>query len=122
LLPPANFSSASADQYSRVAIVTGSARGIGKAIALQLANDGYDVAINDIPANKSGAEETAKEIQSLGRKSTVVIADVSKLKEVEEMIQKAVNDLGPLNVRLLGREPAAQLETVDCVLGCARDS
>ncbi|KJX99228.1 diacetyl reductase like protein [Zymoseptoria brevis] len=81
----------------RVAIVTGSARGIGKAIALQLATDGYDVAINDIQANQDIAEETAKEIEALGRKSTVVLADVSKLAEVEEMIQKAVNDLGPLN-------------------------
>ncbi|KAM3423881.1 hypothetical protein BST61_g1277 [Cercospora zeina] len=81
----------------RVAIVTGSSRGIGRAIALRLAQDGYDVAVNDIPANKSGAEEVAKEIQNLGRKSTVAIADVSKLKEVEDMIQHVVNELGPLN-------------------------
>lgn len=81
----------------RVAIVTGSSRGIGRAVALRLAQDGYDVAINDIAANKAGAEEVAKEIQGLGRKSTVAIADVSKLKEVEAMIQHAVNELGPLN-------------------------
>ncbi|USW53483.1 Putative short-chain dehydrogenase/reductase SDR, NAD(P)-binding domain superfamily [Septoria linicola] len=81
----------------RVAIVTGSARGIGRSIALRLAQDGYDVAINDISANKSGAEEVAKEIQGLGRKSTVAIADVSKLKEVEQMIQDVVKELGPLN-------------------------
>lgn len=53
--------------------------------------------INDVAANQSGAEEVAKEIQALGRKSMVAIADVSKLNEVEQMVQKAVNDLGPLN-------------------------
>ncbi|CZT19829.1 related to L-2.3-butanediol dehydrogenase [Ramularia collo-cygni] len=82
---------------SRVAIVTGSSRGIGRAIALRIARDGYDVCINDVPANETGAEEVAKEIQALGRKATVAIADVSKLAEVEQMIQTAVSDLGPLN-------------------------
>ena len=81
----------------RVAIVTGSARGIGRAIALRLAQDGYDVAINDIAANKSGAEEVVQEIQKMGRKSTVAIADVSKLKEVTQMIENVVKELGPLN-------------------------
>ncbi|CAA9960432.1 acetoin dehydrogenase [Pyrenophora teres f. maculata] len=89
-----NYASAAGD---RTAIVTGSARGIGKAIALRLANDGYHVCINDIAANKSSADEVVKEIQGLGRKAFAYTADVSKLSEVQAMVNASVSELGPLN-------------------------
>lgn len=69
----------------------------GKAIALRLADDGYDVCINDVAANKAGCDEVVKEIQGLGRKSFVFTADVSNLKEVTDMVQASVSELGPLN-------------------------
>jgi len=62
-----------------------------------LAHDGYDVCINDISANKQGAEETAHEITQLGRKSTVALGDVSVMSEVEKVVQTSVKELGQLN-------------------------
>ena len=81
-----------------VALVTGSAQGIGRAISLRLAADGFDVAVNDVPKNQKALESLAEEITAKGRKSCVVIADVSKEAEVKEMVAKAVKDLGGLDV------------------------
>lgn len=78
-------------------IVTGSARGIGKSIALRLASDGYNVCVNDIGANSKECEEVVEEIRSLGRKACAAIADVSNRGEVKDMIQKSVEELGPLH-------------------------
>lgn len=69
----------------------------GKAIALRLANDGYDVCINDIAANKAGCDEVVKEIQGLGRKAFAFTADVSSSNEVTDLVQASVSELGPLN-------------------------
>jgi NAD(P)-dependent dehydrogenase (short-subunit alcohol dehydrogenase family) len=62
-----------------------------------LANDGYDVCINDIAANKSGCDEVVKEIQGLGRKAFAFTADVSNQQEVKDLVQASVSELGPLN-------------------------
>ena len=69
----------------------------GKAIALRLASDGYDICINDVEANKAGVDEVVSQIKSMGRKSCAAIADVSDLQQVEEMVQTSVKELGPLN-------------------------
>ncbi|RFU35501.1 hypothetical protein B7463_g790, partial [Scytalidium lignicola] len=82
----------------RVAFVSGAGRGIGRAIAIRLAHDGFDVAINDISASKSALVETASEIKKIGRQVSVVPADISKRSEIENAIETSVKELGGLHV------------------------
>ncbi len=82
---------------TRTAIVTGGARGIGKAIALRLARDGYDVTVNDIPSNQKLIEETVSSIQALGRRAHAFAVDVSSPTGVGQLIDSSVAALGPLN-------------------------
>jgi glucose 1-dehydrogenase/3-oxoacyl-[acyl-carrier protein] reductase len=79
------------------ALVTGAARGIGRGIAEVLADEGADVAVNDV-ANLDEAEEVARSIRSKGRRAIVVAADVSRRADVEPMIDRAWKELGPLDI------------------------
>lgn len=78
-------------------IITGSARGIGKSIALRLATDGYNVCINDIPALEKACDEVVKEIESMGGKACTAVGDVTKKSDIKDVIQKSVKELGPLH-------------------------
>lgn len=78
------------------ALVTGAGRGIGRAIALKLAQEGADVLVNDV--NRDNAEQVAEEIRALGRKAVAVVADVSKPEEAQGLVSAAINDLGGLEV------------------------
>ena len=82
----------------RSGLVTGAARGIGRAIALRLANDGLNVAVVDLEANSDQLEKVKKEIEQIGRKSVAIPSDVSVSKSVEEMMQNAAQKLGSLDV------------------------
>ncbi|KAJ7182849.1 acetoin reductase family protein [Mycena crocata] len=78
------------DERKAVALVTGAARGIGKAIALRLAADGFDVAVNDIPQNATELSEVVQEIKELHVDSLACIADVSIEAQVQNMIEEVV--------------------------------
>ena len=66
---------------ARVALVKGVARGIGRGIALRLASDGLDVAVNDLEADREGLEGVTEEIRDEGRRMATVFADVSDADE-----------------------------------------
>jgi len=80
------------------ALVTGAAQGIGRAIALRLADDGFNVAVNDIASKKGIINSLAEEIVAKGRQSLAVIADVSAEHEVKTLVETVTNDLGGLDV------------------------
>ncbi|KAG1789039.1 uncharacterized protein HD556DRAFT_1447311 [Suillus plorans] len=81
-----------------IALITGSAQGIGRGIALRLARDGFNVALNDLPNKDAELEAVATEIESLGRQACIVPADVTVDKQVKEMVDEAVTKLGGLDV------------------------
>lgn len=81
---------------NKKAIVTGAAAGIGKSIAIALANEGADVVVADVQTEK--AQAVVKEIQSKGRRSLALDCDVSKSDQVDKMVGKAFEFLGGLDI------------------------
>lgn len=90
------MSKATYDFSNRIALVTGGSRGIGKAIALQLAEFGADVAINYF-SNDEAANEVVEAISGLGRRAIAVKADVSCSDSVQNMVDTVVSELGPVD-------------------------
>ncbi len=79
-----------------VSLVTGGARGIGKEIAVLFAREGSDIAICDV--NQDSLLQTQKEIESLGRKCLVGVVDVTKGSEVDQFVQKILDNLGKIDI------------------------
>ena len=81
---------------NRVALVTGSAKGIGKAIAIALAREGCDIVINDVDTGPM--DSVAQEIKKMGRRSIAIVADVSNRQQVNDMVERCVKTLGRIDI------------------------
>ncbi len=100
----------------KVAIVTGASRGLGRAMAVALAEAGADVAL--AARSKADLEETARQVEGQGRRALVVPTDVSVFTAVEALVAETVRNLGRLDIVLNNSgvaqvTPLAELEPAD---------
>jgi NAD(P)-dependent dehydrogenase (short-subunit alcohol dehydrogenase family) len=101
----------------KTALVTGSAKRLGRAIALGLAAEGWDIAVH-CHSSTAEADATAKDIRALGCRVTVLQADLGKESEVETLIPRAREKLGPLTC-LVNNASVFEMDKIDTV---TRDS
>ena len=82
---------------SKVALITGATRGIGKQIAITLANEGFDIAINYRKDNED-LQNTIKAIEKTGRKCVSVQGDVSSFEDSEKFVKEVIEEYGHIDV------------------------
>ncbi len=84
-------------EEKKVALITGATRGIGREIALTLAEEGYNIALNYRKANEE-LEKLRKEIEEKGVKCLAVCGDVSNFEEVEKFVKEIISEFGRIDV------------------------
>src|SRR5258706_3368711 len=108
----------------RVALVTGGAKRIGRAVALRLAGEGADVVIH-YNRSKSEAEDAAAEIAKLGRKGVVLQADLCSVQEIKRLFQQTAERFGRLDILVNSAAnflPASVEDTTEKIWDTALDS
>lgn len=110
---------------SKTALITGSSRGIGAAIALRLAKDGFNIALNDLNEGMFESNDIADRIRALGAEAEIFCADVSKYSDCEEMVKAVkerfgtidalINNAGITRDGLMARMSEEQYDTVIAV-------
>jgi len=85
------------EEMTRVALVTGGSRGIGQAIAMDLAREGADLVVN-YRVRSDEAEKVVREIEAMGRRALAIKADVSNEQEVKAMVEKTIETFGRVDI------------------------
>jgi 3-oxoacyl-[acyl-carrier protein] reductase len=93
----------------RVALITGSGDGMGRAHAILMAERGADIIVSDIKSE--GAEATAAEVRKRGRRAHVVIADMADVGQVQRMAEEGAKALGPVDILVNNAGYGQRLET-----------
>lgn len=103
----------------RVALVTGSSGGLGKAMALGFAREGAHVTVN-YHSNEAGAKDTCEKIKAMGRKTIVVKADVANKAEVDAMVKEVLKQFGGIDI-LVNNAGYHGVNTVDNIQTVTED-
>lgn len=80
----------------KVALITGSGRGIGRGIALEMAKEGAKIVTNSL--HEDTAYATAKEVKAIGAEAIPVVADVSKEEDVRTLVEESINEFGNIDI------------------------
>lgn len=95
----------------RIALITGSGDGMGRAHAILMAERGADIVVSDIRAEP--AQATAEEVRKRGRKAHVVVADMADVAQVKNMAEEGAAKLGPIDILVNNAGYGQRLETMD---------